>query len=123
EQRFTGITPGSDYDVWLPLSDAQRITDARFWRNRQGDVTNWWLALVARLKTETPLAQAQAAVSGLFRNEMLYGAIPVFNRGEMETTPAQRGGAPARGGAVRRQRVLGGTGAPPRGNSPALTPA
>ena len=27
EQRFTGITPGSDYDVWLPLSDAQRITD------------------------------------------------------------------------------------------------
>src|SRR5882762_9399681 len=27
ERRFTGITPGSDYDVWLPLSDAQRITD------------------------------------------------------------------------------------------------
>ena len=24
EQRFTGITPGSDYDVWLPLSKAQQ---------------------------------------------------------------------------------------------------
>lgn len=117
EQRFTGITPGSDYDVWLPLSDAQRITDARRWENRQGDVTNWWLAIVARLKTETPL-EAQAAVSGLFRNEMLYGAVPVFNRGEMEATPAQRGGAPTRGGAVRRQMVFGGTAAPPSGNSP-----
>ena len=34
EQRFTGITPGSDYDVWLPLSDAQRITDPMRWQNR-----------------------------------------------------------------------------------------
>src|SRR5690242_19941017 len=25
EQRFTGIAPGSDYDVWVPLSDGQRI--------------------------------------------------------------------------------------------------
>jgi len=32
EQRFTGITPGSDYDVWLPLSDAQRITDPMRWQ-------------------------------------------------------------------------------------------
>ena len=29
EQRFTGISPGSDYDVWLPLSDGQRINSER----------------------------------------------------------------------------------------------
>ncbi len=41
EQRFTGITPRSDYDVWLPLSDAQRITDAVRWENCQGDISSW----------------------------------------------------------------------------------
>lgn len=29
EQRFTGITPGSDYDVWLPLSAGPSITDPK----------------------------------------------------------------------------------------------
>ncbi len=123
EQRFTGIAPGSDYDVWLPLSDARPITDARFWRNRQGDVTNWWLAIVARLKTETPLAQTQAAVSGLFRNEMLYGPVPVFNSGETPTTPTSRSGASPRGGAVRSQMIFGGTPAPPSRSSPPGRPA
>ena len=46
ERRFTGITPGSDYDVWLPLSDAQRITDPMRWQNRSSDVSNWWLTIV-----------------------------------------------------------------------------
>ncbi|PYT52735.1 MAG: hypothetical protein DMG46_26285, partial [Acidobacteria bacterium] len=77
EQRFTGVTPGSDYDVWLPLSDAQSITDPMRWENRQSDVSYWWLTILARLQPETQLAQAQAAVSGLFRNEMLHGAVPL----------------------------------------------
>src|ERR1700737_4444001 len=38
EQRFTGITPGSDYDVWLPLSAAQRITDPMRWQTSSGEV-------------------------------------------------------------------------------------
>jgi predicted permease len=97
EQRFTGITPGSDYDVWLPLSDAQRITDTPRWQNRQGDVSFWWLTIVGRLKPGTPLAQAQAAVSGLFRNEVLHGSVPLFHGGEMAGTPASRPGAPVGG--------------------------
>ena len=81
EQRFTGLTPGSDYDVWLPLSDAQRITDTMRWQNRQSNVSYWWLTIIGRLKPETQLAQAQAPVSGLFRNEMLHGAVPLFHEG------------------------------------------
>src|SRR6202045_4899295 len=96
EQRFTGITPGSDYDVWLPLSDAQRITDPMRWQNRSGDVGNWWMTIVGRLKPGTQLAEAQAVVSGLFQNEMLHGPVPLFRGGETEGTPAPRPGVPPR---------------------------
>jgi predicted permease len=123
EPRFTGIAPGSDYDVWLPLSAAQRVADVRRWENRQRDVTYWWLTVVARLRTETPVAQAQAAVSGLFQNEMLHGSVPVFNAGEMAPTPALRSGGPPRGSVGRSQMVYGGTSPPPIGNGPASTRA
>jgi predicted permease len=114
EQRFTGITPGSDYDVWLPLSDAQRITDPMFWRNRSGDVGNWWLTIVGRLKPGMRLASAQAAVSGLFRNEMLHGAVPLFHGGESTMRP----GAPAGRGAVGNQMFHGAMPPPAGGNGP-----
>src|SRR6266852_955113 len=125
EQRFTGITPGSDYDVWLPLSDAQRISDPMRWQNRSGDVSNWWLTIVGRLKPGTPIAQAQAAVTGTFRNEMLHGSVPLFHGGETAGAPAPRAGAPAAGGAVRRQMVYGGGGpmAQSPGNKPVILPA
>ncbi len=97
EQKFTGLTPGSDYDVWLPLSDAQRITDTMRWRNRQSDVSYWWLTIIGRLKPETQLAQAQAPVSGLFRNEMIHGAVPLFHSGESAGTPPPMPSAPAGG--------------------------
>jgi predicted permease len=92
EQRFTGVTPGSDYDVWLPLSDAQRITDLMFWQNRSSDVSNWWLTIVGRLKPGIQVASAQAAVSGLFRNEMLHGAVPLFHDDETAVRPGGPGG-------------------------------
>src|SRR5205807_1473010 len=58
EQRFTGITPGSDYDVWLPLAAGLRISDPRMWDNRQDKVTFWWLTILGRLKAERPILQA-----------------------------------------------------------------
>src|SRR5205085_11758757 len=49
ESRFTGITPGSDYDLWLPLSNDQRIRAgnpfARF--PRRADAGEWWMTIVA----------------------------------------------------------------------------
>jgi predicted permease len=113
EQRFTGITPGTDYDVWLPLSDGQRISDPMFARNRSSDVGDWWLTIVGRLKPGTPLAQAQAAVSGLFRNEVLHGAVPLFHEGEMPLRP----GGPGRG--ARSGQMFHGATPPAGGNTPA----
>jgi len=111
EQRFTGITPGSDYDVWLPLSDAQRITDPMRWQGRSADVSNWWLTIIGRLKPGTPLAQVQAVVSGLFQNEMLHGSVPLFQAGEPMRRPAPRQGAAAGGSPLLRREIPGG-GAP-----------
>jgi predicted permease len=106
EQRFTGITPGSDYDVWLPLSDAQRITDTMRWRNRQNDVSYWWLTIIGRLKPGTQLAQAQAPLSGLFRNEMLHGTVPLFHSGEAGGTSAPPPGAPTGGNGARTMSAV-----------------
>src|SRR5579863_3278736 len=116
EPRFTGITPGSDYDVWLPLSDGQLIgtssSGPMSWNDRQADVAFWWLTIVGRLKPETQLAQAQAAVSGIFRNEMLHGSVPLFHGGGMAGPPASRPGPPAGGAAVRREMTMGDMPAP-----------
>jgi predicted permease len=93
EQRFTGITPGSDYDVWLPLAAGPRINNPRMWDDRQEKVTYWWLTILGRLKAETPMLQAQTAISGMFRNEMLHGPIPLFEAGGgMPGPPRPRGG-------------------------------
>jgi predicted permease len=119
EQRFIGITPGSDYDVWLPLAVAPRISNPARWRNRQDDVTFWWLTVVGRLKAEMPLAQAQATISGIFRNEMLHGSVPMFEAGGPMPGPH---GAAAGGGPVRREMVLGAGPAPAGGKEPAKIP-
>jgi predicted permease len=122
ERRFTGIAPGSDYDVWLPLSDAQRVTDPVFWQDRQGDPGAWWLTIVGRLKPGTQRGEAQAAVSGLFRNEMIHGAVPLFHGG-LAMPGMAPAGPPAGGGqAVRRDMVYGG---PPQsaGGRPEPVPA
>ena len=112
EQRFTGISPGSDYDVWLPLADAQRITDPMRWRDRRSDVSYWWLTIIGRLKPGTQLAQAQAPVSGLFRNEVLHGAVPLFHEGgaagTLPPTPiAPVGGNGPKGMSAVPQRAPG----------------
>src|SRR5579859_5688710 len=126
EQRFMGISPGSDYDVWLPLSDAQRISSSGpfRWNDRQADVAFWWLTIIGRLKPGTPRAQAQAKVSGIFSNEMLHGAVPLFHGGGPAGMPALRPGAPGSGGGPgRREMVFGGALPPVGGQSPTSTPA
>jgi predicted permease len=104
EQRFTGITPGSDYDVWVPLSNQQRINplkgmDPLGGQDRHHDTAFWWLTIVGRQKPGTSPAQAQAMVSGIFRNEMLHGAVPLFHGDQIAGVPAP-GLAPHVGGGA-----------------------
>ncbi len=106
EQRFTGITPGSDYDVWVPLSNQQRINplkglDPLGGQDRRDDVGFWWLTIVGRQKRGMPVAQAQAVVSGIFRDEMLHGAVPLFHGDQMVGAPGPRPEAPSAAGIAR----------------------
>jgi predicted permease len=118
EQRFTGIAPGSDYDVWLPLAAGPRITDPMMWSNRQDNVSYWWLTVLGRLKTGTDIPEVQAAVSGVFRNEMLYGSVPLFEAGAGMLMPP---GQPVGGGPAHKQMVLSGP--PPAGVGPVQLPS
>jgi predicted permease len=126
EQRFAGIAPGSDYDVWLPLSDGKRINTSgtMHWNDRQSDVGFWWLTILGRLKPGTQLAQAQAVVSGIYRNEMVNGAVPLFHGGGgggAHTLPP--GGPMGGGGLIRREMIGAGAPGPEGGKGPAHLPA
>jgi predicted permease len=124
EQRFTGIAPGSDCDVWLPLSVGRRVMTPMMWASRQDNVTYWWLTIVGRLKAETPLPQVQAAISGVFRNEMLHGSVPLFDEGAGMFGPLgpRRAGGPARNQVMIGGPGPGGAGPPTGGPRPAQAP-
>jgi predicted permease len=93
EPQFTRLSPGKIHDLWLPLSVGGRLSIG--WaRIPEDNVTNWWLKLVARPKPGVSLAQAQAAASMLFRNELLYGSKPLLKPSEdaaITLVPAQKG--------------------------------
>ena len=95
DPQFTRLTPGKSRDLWIPLSQAASLNPT--W-NDQGrhvdDATNWWLAIIGRLKPELSPAQAQAATNLAFRNELLHGANPLFKDADdpqVALLPAQKG--------------------------------
>jgi len=92
EPRFTRLTPGKSLDMWLPLT--QLVPLGLHWGGGSMDARNWWLTLVARLKPGTPLPQAQAALSLLFRNQILHGeksALKDSDDPQVTLLPAQNG--------------------------------
>ena len=103
DPQFTRLTPGKSHDLWIPLSQAESLNPTRNGQGRQvekdggrhvDDATNWWLAIIGRLKPELSLAQAQAATNLVFRNELLHGANPLFKDADdpqVELSPAQKG--------------------------------
>ena len=117
EPRFIGITPGSDYDVWLPLSQASKIDDPRRWHDRQSDATFWWLTIVARLTPGMPRPKTQAAVTSFFRNQMLHGATQLFHGGNAPGMPSQPLPMPGNGPARRERAIVSAP--PPAGSAPA----
>lgn len=95
EPHFSRLTPGKTHDLWIPLSQAASLEPT--WNDQRktiDDATNWWLAIVGRLKPDMPLTQAQAATNLVFRNELLHGAKPFLKETDdlrVALLPAQKG--------------------------------
>jgi predicted permease len=75
EQRFASLTPGNIPDAWLPFSLRARVNPR--WNASRDNAESVWLLLIARLRPDVSREKAEAAVSLLFRNEMLNGAKPL----------------------------------------------
>ena len=91
DPRFTRLTPGKTQDMWLPLTHCQRL-GVGFCRDPES-VSGWWLTIIARPKPGILPGRAQAAVSLVFRNALLYGAKPVAkdsDKPDVALVPAQR---------------------------------
>jgi predicted permease len=89
--NFYRLTPGQSLDMWVPLT--QLVPLGLKWGSGSSDARNWWLTLVGRLKPGMPLAQAEAAVSLLFRNQTQHGEKPVLKESDdpkVTLMPAQK---------------------------------
>jgi predicted permease len=92
EPRFDSLSPGNTLQIWMPLATLPQLD--RPWNNRDVDPKNWWLVLVGRLQPGITRAQAQAAVSTIFHNEMTSGAKPIIKPEDDPTislTPIEQG--------------------------------
>lgn len=94
EPRFDSLSPGYIKDVWLPLSVLPLLNPTPYAKARPTDIYSWWLVVIARLEPGVSRGQAQAAVTTLFRNDMLHGAKPLSKPEDnpaVAVLPAQSG--------------------------------
>ena len=94
DPRFDSLSPGRIYDVWVPLSVLPQIDPNPWVRARARDIYSWWLVVIGRLKPDVDRLQAQAAVTTVFRNDMLNGAKPLSKLEDdpkVDALPAQSG--------------------------------
>ena len=94
DPRFDSLSPGLVYDVWLPLSVLPQIYPFPRVKARVMDAYSWWLVVIGRLKPGVGRLEAQAAVTTLFRNDMLHGAKPLSkpeDDPQVDALPAQSG--------------------------------
>jgi predicted permease len=94
DPRFDSLSPGQIYDVWLPLCVLPLVHPTPQEKARPTDVYSWWLVIIGRLKPGVSRMQAQAAVTTLFRNDMLHGAKTLSKPKDdpaVATLPAQSG--------------------------------
>jgi predicted permease len=79
DPRFTNFTPGKFQDFYMPLSLVMSVR-SEWWSdgNRYLDPASFWVVIVGRLKPGVSIAQAQAQVATMFRNQMIHGNKPLF---------------------------------------------
>jgi predicted permease len=95
EPRFTNLTPGAPQDFFMPLSIVNRVR-SEWWTgaDRLTDPAAWWVVILGRLKPGASFAQAQAAATMIFRNEMLRGTKPLSTEADapaIKLLPAAQG--------------------------------
>ena len=79
DPRFAHLTPGKTQDFFMPFALVDRVR-SEWWGDeddRLSDPAIFWINIVARLKPEVSISQAEAEVSGIFRNQVLHGATPL----------------------------------------------
>ncbi len=76
EPRFDALTLANTYDIWVPLTARGNLEP--HWSAKDEQLDHWNLVIIGRVKPGVPVTQAQAAVSLIFRNEMIQGAKPIF---------------------------------------------
>ena len=94
DPRFDSLSPGHVYDVWVPLSVLPQLNPHPWVRARATDTYSWWLVVIGRLKPGVGRLQAQAAVTTLFRNDVLHSAKPLSKPEDdptLDVLPAQSG--------------------------------
>jgi predicted permease len=92
EQRFASLTPGYGPSAWLPLSIRPRLEI--LWNPKEEDAGAIYLLIIGRLRPDVPRGEAEAAVSLLFRNELLHGSPPLADDSYapvVSLVPAQTG--------------------------------
>jgi len=77
DPRFDSLSPGRIFDVWVPLSVLPQINPNPWIKARTTDIYSWWVVVIGRMKPGVDRLQAQAAVTTLFRNDMLNSAKPL----------------------------------------------
>ena len=73
--RFTSLTPGSVYDILIPLAERRQLQS--HWNSRMEDAGALWIVAVGRLKAGVSQDAAQSAVGLLFFNDAVHGEKPL----------------------------------------------
>jgi predicted permease len=93
DPRFTRLTPGRSCDMWMSLTQIP-LLGADWGRDLPEAPNRSWLLVAARLRPSVSVAQAEAALSSLYRSVALYGAKPMFKEKDepnISVVPAQKG--------------------------------
>ena len=76
EPGFDALTLANKYEIWVPL--ARRSNLIPQWTARGDQMDSFWMLIIGRVKPGVTVERAQAAISLMFRNEMVSGERPVF---------------------------------------------
>jgi len=71
ELGFDALTLANKYEMWVPL--ARRSNLIPQWKARGDQTDSFWMLIIGRVKPGVRVEKAQAAVSLMFRNDMVSG--------------------------------------------------